>query len=132
MLLSELFEVINDGSSNDTEEIALGMTFFLVGGVGLSAHIVWLRRRFSRNSNEKLSAGWWICTSAIELSALVVGIFASIEVLKWVIASDQFSASALSALLVVKIIWFANWFYTKERKRCRTRFCRGAAWEWGN
>lgn len=90
-------------------ELARSITFTVIGapialGLGL-----WTWRRIVRDPDEVRSLGWATYLTVASLTALVTSMVALFTVLEWAVGVQEYSASALAALLVWGPLWAAHW-----------------------
>lgn len=90
-------------------ELARNLSFAVVGIPLFAVVAMWSRRRFNEDPTEELSLGFRFYMTAAPLTALVVSMFASSDLLHWAFRVNDFNGPALARFIVWGPIWFLHW-----------------------
>jgi uncharacterized membrane protein len=124
ILLGVCFDVITKysalqigGQAFSRQALSLGLAMLVIGGVLWFLFWRAIQRNVSRNLAEIGSAIRKLFMNLILAVSALVGLFAAVGFLKWLMAGallDQFPSGGLARLIVTGVIWYYHWRVTEE------------------
>lgn len=96
--------------AGDQADLALNVTFSLVGIPLYLGLALWSRRRLMADRGERWSRGWAFYLGAATLTALVVAMFGLYDLLAWAVGLEDFDGRSSARLLVWGGTFAAHWW----------------------
>jgi hypothetical protein len=111
--LSETFPRGTSIARVGAEDLALAVTFVVVGGPLLVVMAVWTRHRFAADSGEKDSLGWSFYLTVSLLTSLAAIMFVAAELLDWALSVGRFDTRDLAEGIVWAVVWVVHWLIAR-------------------
>ena len=99
------------------ETLSLGLAMLVIGGVLWFLFWRAIQRNVSGNTDEIGSAIRKLFLNIIVAASALVGLFAAVDFLKWLMAGallGQFPSGGLARLIVTGVIWYYHWRVTEK------------------